>query len=72
MGMWVKSWGWGGEEIVKGEHIAKKVREMMGNETLRKQAICIREQVRTAIEPGGSMKKRLTELIELWKKEQSH
>lgn len=67
MGIWAQSWGWGGEAIINGEQIAENIREMMGNDLLRIQAMCIREEARTAIEQGGSLKKRLTELIEMWK-----
>ncbi|KAJ4707375.1 Glycosyltransferase [Melia azedarach] len=38
MGIWPKSWGWGGEVIVKGGQIAEKVREVMRNELLKMQA----------------------------------
>ncbi|KAH9740266.1 UDP-glucose:2-hydroxyflavanone C-glucosyltransferase [Citrus sinensis] len=67
MGIWVQSWGWGGEAIMKGEQIAENISEMMGNELLRIQEMRIREEARTAIEQGGSLKKRLTELVEMWK-----
>ncbi|KAA8530408.1 hypothetical protein F0562_005117 [Nyssa sinensis] len=44
LGMWVKSWEWGGGEmVVKGEEIGQKVREVMGNELLRVQAARIRD-----------------------------
>lgn len=71
MGIWPKSWGWGGEVIVKGGQIAEKVREVMRNELLKMQARSIGEETRTGMEPGGRSKKGLTELTETWKKERS-
>lgn len=69
LGIWEKSWGWGGEQIVMREQIAEKVRQMMGNEFLRSQAMHIREEARNRIELHRSSKKGLTELIKMWKKE---
>ncbi|XP_044480129.1 UDP-glycosyltransferase 708G1-like [Mangifera indica] len=69
LGIWEKSWGWGGEQIVMREQIAEKVRQMMGNEFLRSQAMRIREEAGNRIELHRSSKKGLTELIKMWKKE---
>lgn len=68
LGMWVQSWGWGGETVVNGAEIAEKVKEMMGNESLRVQANCIKEEARKAVGIGGSSGKSLCELIDMWKK----
>lgn len=68
LGMWVKSWGWGEEDmLVKAEDIAERVREIMGNDSLRLQALHIKEEARVAVVDGGSSTKTLTALIETWK-----
>lgn len=68
-GMWVKSWGWGEEDmLVKAEDIAERVREIMGNDSLRLQALHIKEEARVAVGDGGSSTKTLTALIETWKR----
>ncbi|KAF2283612.1 hypothetical protein GH714_012206 [Hevea brasiliensis] len=68
LGTWEKSWGWGEETAVNGTDIAEKIKEMMGNELLRHQAMHIREEARTAVEIGGSSRMGPMELIETWKK----
>lgn len=68
LGMWVKSWGWGEEDmLVKAKDIAERVREIMGNDSLRLQALHIKEEARVAVGDGGSSTKTLTALIETWK-----
>ncbi|KAF3444818.1 hypothetical protein FNV43_RR14511 [Rhamnella rubrinervis] len=68
LGMWVESWGWGGDGVVvKGEEIAERVEELMGNELLRLRAASVREEARRAVGDGGSSHKTLTDLIETWK-----
>nr|AIE12484.1 UGT15 [Panax ginseng] len=68
LGIWVENWGWGGGEmVVKGEEISKKVREVMDNELLRVQVAQIRERARAAVADGGSSNKRVVELIQMWK-----
>ncbi|GMN32706.1 hypothetical protein TIFTF001_049801 [Ficus carica] len=69
VGMWAKSWGWGGEAmVVNGEEIAEKVGEMMGNGILRLRAAEVRNDARMAVREGGSSYKRLADLIESWKR----
>ncbi|GFY82947.1 UDP-Glycosyltransferase superfamily protein [Actinidia rufa] len=69
LGMWVEDWGWGGgERVVRSGKIGEKVREMMGNELLREQAGKVKEEARRAVGDGGSSKKGLIELIEIWNK----
>ncbi|KAE9466604.1 hypothetical protein C3L33_01489, partial [Rhododendron williamsianum] len=42
MGLWAEAWGWGGGEVVvKGEEIAEKVRDIMGNELVKAKAKCV-------------------------------
>lgn len=68
VGMWAKSWGWGGEAmVVRGEEIAEKVGEMMGNGILRMRAAEVRNDARMAVREGGNSYKRLADLIESWK-----
>ncbi|KAH8483615.1 hypothetical protein H0E87_028136 [Populus deltoides] len=62
-----ESWGWSGEMLVKGAEIAERIRESMGNESLRIQALGIKEDARKAVGFGGSSYKGLTELISMWK-----
>lgn len=64
VGIWEKSWGWGGKEIVGEEEIAQKIRELMENKLLRKQAGEVRDKARSAVGPQGSSKNQLIELIE--------
>lgn len=66
LGTWEKSWGWGEEMVVNGTDIAENIKKMMGNESLRIQAMQIREQARTAAGIDGSSRKALLELIEIW------
>ncbi|KAI9185073.1 hypothetical protein LWI28_003895 [Acer negundo] len=70
LGIWESSWGWGGEDIVKGQQIAEKISELMGNELLRMKAVSVREKARAGMELGEtSVKmKALAKLIETWKK----
>ncbi|GMP30671.1 hypothetical protein CsSME_00005231 [Camellia sinensis var. sinensis] len=69
LGMWAKDWDWGGGEmVVKGDEIGKRVGELMGNELHKVQAMRIREEARKAVGDGGSSMKGLIELIETWEK----
>lgn len=71
MGVWERDWGWGGERLIKGEEIAEKIREMMGDEKLRAQAKKIRDEAKKALEVDGSSEKALSSLIDLVKKKLS-
>ncbi|KAJ6402512.1 hypothetical protein OIU84_014585 [Salix udensis] len=68
LGTWVKSWGWGQETVVNRAEIAEKIREIMGNESLRIQALGIKEEARKAVGSGGSSNEGLSELINIWRK----
>ncbi|KAJ6364685.1 hypothetical protein OIU76_029618 [Salix suchowensis] len=61
-------WGWGQETVVNRAEIAEKIREIMGNESLRIQALGIKEEARKAVGAGGSSNKGLSELINIWRK----
>ncbi|KAJ7943384.1 Glycosyltransferase [Quillaja saponaria] len=67
LGMWVRSWGWGGEIVVKGEEIGEAVKEMMGNESLKTKAAEVKEAARKAIDVGGSCEVTFRGLINEWK-----
>ncbi|KAG6708621.1 UDP-glycosyltransferase 708G1-like [Carya illinoinensis] len=67
LGMWVTSWGWAEEVVVKGDEIGERIREMMGSELLRGQAARIREEARKAFGDGGSVGITFKQLIEEWK-----
>ncbi|KAK3199440.1 hypothetical protein Dsin_022855 [Dipteronia sinensis] len=73
LGIWESSWGWGGKDIVKGQQIAEKVSELMGNELLRMKAVSVREKARAGMELGGTSEKMkaLAKLIETWQKDRS-
>ncbi|KAJ7953880.1 Glycosyltransferase [Quillaja saponaria] len=68
LGMWVRSWGWVGETVVKGAQIEEAIKEMMGNESLRLKAAELKEAGRKAIGIGGSSEVTLNRLIDEWKK----
>ncbi|KAK4842531.1 hypothetical protein QYF36_023214 [Acer negundo] len=67
LGMWVKSWGWGEQVVVKGDEIAERIKEMMGDHLLKSQAIRIREEAMKAVGDGGSSVRTLTGLIQKWR-----
>ncbi|KAL0003754.1 hypothetical protein SO802_011315 [Lithocarpus litseifolius] len=70
VGMWEKSWGWGGKDdqmVVKGEDVGKRIREMMGKELLRVQAAQIREEARKAFGVGGNCERIFKQFVEEWK-----
>ncbi|XP_027359107.1 UDP-glycosyltransferase 708D1-like [Abrus precatorius] len=68
VGVWPEEWGWGAEEVVKGEKIAKGIKEMMSNESLRVKAREMKEAARNALGVGGSCEVILQRQIEKWKK----
>ncbi|XAR51695.1 hypothetical protein NMG60_11006401 [Bertholletia excelsa] len=67
LGVWVREWGWGGEKLVKGEEIAEKISEMMGNEKLKNAARRIGEEARNAWESGGSSETGLMGVLDALK-----
>ncbi|KAG6779340.1 hypothetical protein D5086_008726 [Populus alba] len=68
LGTWVKSWGWGEEMTVNRAEIAEKIGEIMGNESLRIQALGIKEEARKTVGVGGYSNKGLSALINMWRK----
>ncbi|KAI9168680.1 hypothetical protein LWI28_000359 [Acer negundo] len=67
LGMWVKSWGWGEQVVVKGDEIAERIKEMMGDHLLKSQAVRIREEAMKAVGDGGSSVRTLKGLIQKWR-----
>ncbi|KAI4353207.1 hypothetical protein L6164_002172 [Bauhinia variegata] len=67
LGMWQKDWGWGGEQMVKGEEIGKANKKIMSTESLKNSALCVKEAARKAVSVGGSCEINFERLIEEWK-----
>ncbi|KAK7364190.1 hypothetical protein VNO80_12673 [Phaseolus coccineus] len=68
VGIWADEWGWGTEKVVKGKEIAKKIKEMMSNESLRVKAGEMKEAAKKACGVGGSCEVIIKGLIEEWKR----
>ncbi|KAF6173531.1 hypothetical protein GIB67_042661 [Kingdonia uniflora] len=68
MGLWVESWGWGGE-LVKGNEIGMKIKELMEDEGLRVRAAHVKKEARKVGKHvgGGAHKLGFLEIIEGWK-----
>ncbi|RHN62020.1 putative UDP-glucuronosyl/UDP-glucosyltransferase [Medicago truncatula] len=66
-GVWNKSWGWGGELVVKGGEIGDAIKEMMKNELFKVKAIELKEEGRKAISVGGDCEVTIQKLIQKWK-----
>ncbi|PON79638.1 UDP-glucuronosyl/UDP-glucosyltransferase [Parasponia andersonii] len=69
LGIWVESWGWSNESVVKRDEIAERVRELMGSESLKLQAAKIGDVARKASEVGGTRDSTLERLIGEWEEE---
>jgi hypothetical protein len=67
LGMWVRSWGWAEQVVVKGEEIGERIREMMGSELLGRKAAGVKEEARKAVGDGGSCGINLMRLFQEWK-----
>ncbi|KAL3525887.1 hypothetical protein ACH5RR_014259 [Cinchona calisaya] len=67
LGVWMRHWGWFGENLVKGEEIGEKIIELMRDKTLRVKAKKVKEEARKACEIGGSSHKTLQGIIEALK-----
>lgn len=65
LGVWERSWGWGGERLVKGEEIAVKIQEMMTSGKLMDSARRVGEQASKAWEIHGSSKKSFKTIIDM-------
>ncbi|XP_054791977.1 UDP-glycosyltransferase 708G1-like isoform X2 [Prosopis cineraria] len=67
-GIWRKTWGWAGENVVRGEEIGDAIDEMMKNEGLKMKAEKVKETARKAVDGGGSSEISVQRLIGEWKK----
>lgn len=65
LGLWERDWGWRGEKLVKGDEVAKKVVEVMGDKNLKATARKVGDEARKALKDGGSSEKVLLDLIEM-------
>ncbi|WVZ14544.1 hypothetical protein V8G54_012110 [Vigna mungo] len=68
VGIWIEEWGWGTQKVVEGKEIAKRIKEMMSNESLRVKAGEMKEAARKACGVGGSCEVIIKRLIEEWKR----
>ncbi|KAG4991819.1 hypothetical protein JHK87_025276 [Glycine soja] len=68
MGIWPEEWGWGTQDVVKGDEIAKRIKEMMSNESLRVKAGELKEAALKAAGVGGSCEVTIKRQIEEWKR----
>lgn len=67
VGVWPEEWGWGKQNLVKGEEISKVIKEMMSSESLRIKAGKMMEVARKAASVGGSIEVVIKKQIEEWK-----
>nr|XP_010928134.1 UDP-glucose:2-hydroxyflavanone C-glucosyltransferase-like [Elaeis guineensis] len=66
LGIWVKEWSWEGEEeVVMGEEIGERVRQLMEDEGLQASAARLREEAVKAVAEDGSSGKGLAEFIRM-------
>ncbi|KOM54608.1 hypothetical protein LR48_Vigan10g050000 [Vigna angularis] len=68
VGIWAEEWGWGTQKVVEGKEIAKRIKEMMSNESLRVKAGEMKEAARKACGVGESCEVIVKRLIEEWKR----
>ncbi|XVF60623.1 hypothetical protein PTKIN_Ptkin08bG0063000 [Pterospermum kingtungense] len=61
LGIWDKTWGWGGQRLVKEDEIKKKISELM---KLKSRAKKVGEEARKAIGYGGSSSIIIKTIIE--------
>lgn len=66
-GIWNKSWGWGGERVVKGDEIGDAIKEMMENDFLKDKAMKVKEGAMKAICNDGDCEVTIQKLIHKWK-----
>ncbi|XP_071724442.1 UDP-glycosyltransferase 708G1-like [Rutidosis leptorrhynchoides] len=62
IGLWDRSWGWGMQNLVRGQEIAHKVKEMMDSELLRQAAKLLKEEAKKAAMESRTLK----ELVKRW------
>lgn len=64
LGIWMKEWGSGGEEVVDGNRISRLVGQMMQDLKIKKAAKIVRERAREACENGGSSQKAFNKVVQ--------
>ncbi|OMP07337.1 UDP-glucuronosyl/UDP-glucosyltransferase [Corchorus olitorius] len=68
LGIWDRTWGWGGQRLVRQDEIRTKVFELMTDEKLKSSAKKVGEEARNATaRNGGSSTKTILEVIQLLK-----
>ncbi|XP_010929047.2 UDP-glycosyltransferase 708G2-like [Elaeis guineensis] len=70
LGVWAREWGWDGEEgaeVVRGEEIGQRVRELLGDTHVGESVARVREEALRASGVGGSSYEGLADLIEKWR-----
>ncbi|KAF6160641.1 hypothetical protein GIB67_019581 [Kingdonia uniflora] len=55
LGLWVKSWGWSWEEVVKAEEIGNKIRELMIDERFKIRTVHVKEEAMKADKNVGDL-----------------
>ncbi|KAL6596588.1 hypothetical protein ACP70R_047231 [Stipagrostis hirtigluma subsp. patula] len=62
LGAWVERWSWEGEEgVVSGEEVAEKIKAVMGDEAVAKNAAKVAEDAAAATAEGGTSYRSLAE-----------
>lgn len=67
VGIWERSWGWGGDRLVNSGEIAEKIQEMMTSKKLRNTAGKVWEEAKKAWGSDGSSKKAFESIIAMSK-----
>lgn len=65
--VWPEVWGWGKQDLVKGEEISKAIKEMMSDESLKIKVGKMMEVARKVAGVGGSIELVIKKQIEEWK-----
>ncbi|CAL5038107.1 unnamed protein product [Urochloa decumbens] len=64
VGVWMEHWSWDGEdELVTGEEIGDKVKEVMSDEAVRARAARTGEEAAKAVAEGGTSYRNLQEFV---------
>ncbi|WRX22345.1 UDP-glucuronosyl/UDP-glucosyltransferase - like 10, partial [Theobroma cacao] len=64
LGIWNRTWGWGGQRLVKTDGNQKRISELMTDVKLKSRAKKVGEEARQATGNGGSSIKTTMEVIE--------
>ncbi|KAH6791985.1 hypothetical protein C2S52_002462 [Perilla frutescens var. hirtella] len=66
LGIWMKEWSSGGEELIDGNEIGRQVGQMMEDMNIKKAAKFVRERAREACENGGSSQKAFNQVVQMF------